>query len=823
MTAARRKLATTIFSMSLLSLLTLTDAALAQGQNGSGRTGNGSALLPQDANPTSPAETRDNYLKRFPWAKSQGAERSDEAGGSKTISAYSVVLQPCLGGLLEALNGLNDALSALNRQIAEPLQQEINQIQQRIANGTATQQDQQRLQQLQQEIAPLNQQFSQLQGMNRNDLRALAAQEGQLTMINTPAGAGQNSPYQQVQNLQQTIQQRLGLINPWLNRSRVNLSSLSRMTPEEIQREMDRTGQDSTTVQLRHMGMTDQEISEVRGLMPGLSGNNPQMNVLDDSMGMNAVSFITDKKWCFAWDATCSEFPGTPPLPHFFYVQWPKQSNLTVGDGGTGTVPSAREIAALNENMTKTYGLPMSDTQYQQIDRTNKQRLLDLMFDPEKWMWKEQATAHMQLASAANSLGGAAEASFKTSTQEMTRALINIANEDAALGGTGTARAVGMIQDLYKTVFTPIAILLLLPGAVITQFKGPLMASLMGQDEDGSSPFEGILRSIIAIFLIPATQLIISYSIDIGNAMTFAVADPARQWVQLNTVYNWAQQQTFHPSPNRQNNTIQSEPVQGKSEDQAQEESIQENQGFLSGIVQLGYNSYNALGSTALVTLSTYQLVLLCYLFLVGPIVAAFFAWPTGVGNLFRKVFGNWLEAVVVVSLWRFYWCVILAVMTQRIVYVQPDASSEWEMMVFSCFMSLLLFVPFNPFTFQPGAVGAEMLDKAAKAGGADAPISTGGGGGGGGGSSSGGSSDGDSSSSSGGGSATPASQPLNTSFNSNTSSTKSPSKPRSAPPIGDNGNQGQGDAPPLSGAQDNANLSAGNQNVAPPPLSRSR
>ncbi len=818
MTAARTKLATTIISLSLslTCLLTLADAAFAQPVN--------PAILPTDANPTSPSETRDNYLKRFPYAKSQSAERSEDAGGSKTVNAYSIVLQPCLGGLLEALSGMNDQLSALNRQIAQPLQQEINQIQQKIANGTATQQDQQRLQDLQKEIAPLNQQYSQLQGMNRNDLRTLAAQEGQLTMINPPAGT-QNQAYQQVDQLQQTIQQRLGIITPWLNRSKVNLSSLSRMSKDEIEDEMKRTGQDSATVQLKHMGMTDDEIKELKGMLPGLSGNNPQMNVLDDSMGMNAVSFVTDKKWCFAWDGTCSVFPGTPPLPHFFYVQWPKQSTLTVGGGGNGTVPSAREISALNEGMIKTYGLPMSDTVYQTIDRNNKQRLLELMFDPEKWMWKEQATGHMQLASAANSLGGAAEASFKTSTQEMTRALINIANEDAALGGSGTARAIGMIQQLYKSVFTPIALLLLLPGAVITQFKGPLMSAIMGQDEDASSPFEGILRSIIAIFLIPATQLIISYSIDIGNALSYAVSDPGRQWVQLNTVYNWAQQQTFHPSPQRQNNTIQNEAVQGKSEDQAQEESIQENQGFLSGIVQLGYNSYNALGSTALVTLSTFQMVMLCYLFLVGPIVAAFFAWPTGVGNLFRKVFSNWLEAVVVVSLWRFYWCVILAVMTQRIVYVQPDASSEWEMMVFSCFMSLLLFVPFNPFTFQPGAVGAEMLDKAAKAGGADAPINAGGGGGGGGGGhgSAGGSDSSSSSSSSGSGSATPAPSPVNTTTNSTSNDTKAPSKSRSAPPIDGGSTQGQGSAPPLAGAQDTANLNASNQSFAPPPLSRSR
>ena len=54
-----------------------------------------------------------------------------------------------------------------------------------------------------------------------------------------------------------------------------------------------------------------------------------------------------------------------------------------------------------------------------------------------------------------------------------------------------------------------------------------------------SGPFVGILRALIAIFLIPATQLIVFfYSIDVGNSMTWpeVYSVPRRQhYYQLGT------------------------------------------------------------------------------------------------------------------------------------------------------------------------------------------------------------------------------------------------------------------------------------------------
>jgi hypothetical protein len=343
----------------------------------------------------------------------------------------------------------------------------------------------------------------------------------------------------------------------------------------------------------------------------------------------------------------------------------------------------------------------------------------------------------------------------------------------------------------------------LLPGALLTQIKGMIGFGFLGGDEDAVTPFDGIFRAVIAVFLIPATQLIMSYSIDIGNVLTETVRDPAKNWINEQTIMNWAREQMFVAPPDKANNAIltfggggaglngnagggaggagsgggsqsgggnqsgqsgqsggfgfnfnifgpQGAPTSnqvinqilqfffgpfsggqnqggvpaggGKAAGQPSSATVQENQLFLSTAMQLGFNSASYLMSYGLTVLTAYQLVFMCYLLLMGPIAASFFAWPSGVGSLFRKVFTNWLNAVIVLSLWRFYWCIILACMTQRIVYLQESGgfnpNSPSEMMIFNCFMALLVYVPFQPFNFNPGEAVSSVLDKAGQGGG---------------------------------------------------------------------------------------------------------
>ena len=86
-----------------------------------------------------------------------------------------------------------------------------------------------------------------------------------------------------------------------------------------------------------------------------------------------------------------------------------------------------------------------------------------------------------------------------------------------------TAEAGNRWQTIRDQLFIPIAVLLLLPGAVLAQVKAIVSQSspVLGE----TNPFEGIIRSIIAIFLIPGTFLVINYGIDVSNSITFTIAD----------------------------------------------------------------------------------------------------------------------------------------------------------------------------------------------------------------------------------------------------------------------------------------------------------
>ncbi len=492
---------------------------------------------------------------------------------------------------------------------------------------------------------------------------------------------------------------------------------------------------------------------------------------------------------------------GSLGLKHLHYTQDQQQVS--------GELASQRDSAAA-KGWVKCFGLPVSDTTLQIIDRENKQRLLELFFDPERWMWKETAIEQLKTVSTANSTGAAAETSFRAAFDTVKESLINVANERASVPTSGRGggqqsygEAIFIVQQMYKTFFLPVAILLLLPGAVMVQMKGMVTHLFLGGDEDSASPLTGIIRAIIAIFLIPATQLIVSYSIDVGNALAGAVSDPSRGWIQDGTVLSWASEQMFAPPIGNAANAVRIEgggantsegdaaaglgtgqagenfgnqavgqgleqggggqgqggggsfsailgvppgnpavglldsffaflfgrgpqapgPLdagagQGKSAGQLEGQVVPENSLWLTAAMQAAFNTSAHVMSSALLILAQYQLVFMCYLFLLGPIAAALYAWPSGIGTLFNRVFSNWVDAVLVLALWRFWWCVILAIMTQRVVFLQPNAAAPAEMMVFNCFMALLLYIPFQPFNFHPGPMVTKVLDKAGKGGG---------------------------------------------------------------------------------------------------------
>lgn len=284
---------------------------------------------------------------------------------------------------------------------------------------------------------------------------------------------------------------------------------------------------------------------------------------------------------------------------------------------------------------------------------------------------------------------------------------INIANEASGTpGSTRTpfrpvSQAVWMVQQMFKNVYMPMSLLLLLPGAIILNTKG-LVNNCINKDTNDedivAGPFTAILRTVIAIFLIPATQLILSYSIDVGNSLTYEVA----QQIQISQLTDWArgQQEAREAAAAAQMQDPRLDP----------QPYSQQTLAMAGGVINMTLNY-------GILVLLAFQMVMSCYLMLMGPIAAALYAWPGGVGQLFRPVFVNWVNAVISLSLWRFWWLLIVLVMITRIQWLKEIGeyvpNTEWEGLMFGCFLVMMNYLPFAPFELKPGELVDKLLEKA--------------------------------------------------------------------------------------------------------------
>lgn len=318
-------------------------------------------------------------------------------------------------------------------------------------------------------------------------------------------------------------------------------------------------------------------------------------------------------------------------------------------------------------------------------------------------MQAKKATAGMQ-----SQAQGAAESGAKGSCDALEQvvailfsptATLNVANE--AVGTPGTtltpfrpiSQAIWMVQRMFHSVYIPMALLLLLPGALILQMKCVVHSGINhGSDEDTASPFQGILRAIIAVFLIPCTQLIISYAIDIGNSMTHEVQGATK----VMALVAWAKQSFGEDMKPTNGAATASRTAKG------------------SQMMKAVWNNVNMTLCYGLLILNAFQIALMCYLMCMGPIAAAFYVWPTGVGKLFKPVFANWVDAVINLAMWKFWWCVIVLCMITRInVMTFAEINPEWEALMFTCFLVMMSYVPFMPFDMRPGDMVDKLLAKA--------------------------------------------------------------------------------------------------------------
>lgn len=384
----------------------------------------------------------------------------------------------------------------------------------------------------------------------------------------------------------------------------------------------------------------------------------------------------------------------------------------------------------------------LTDAEAERVDDAVGEVEEEAKLDPDGNVPAAKASQEAQQQQASDAAGGAGQAAFGTGLMSFGTPLPNVANEQTGTPGSNFSpiklysQAIWMVQKMYKAVFLPMAILLLLPGAILTQTKALVAHGIVGtNDEDTVSPFTGILRAIIAIFLIPASQLVISYSTDVGNAMTSIV----EKQIQPTMIFLWAQQQMFavpfqnmsnqlYPPSDESDTSPESMASaeggggggdnpedQGKASNGSSFSSMVEQQSSMTIMMQLAYNILTLLIGLGLMLLLAFQIATMCYLFLMGPIVAALYAWPSGCGGLFKPVFANWVDGVINLSLWRFWWCVIVLCMQTRINWLQMlspfQLNTQWEMVMFTAFIAMLTYVPFMPWNFKPGEMVSNVMN----------------------------------------------------------------------------------------------------------------
>ncbi|MDR3614246.1 MAG: hypothetical protein P4L53_11840 [Candidatus Obscuribacterales bacterium] len=360
---------------------------------------------------------------------------------------------------------------------------------------------------------------------------------------------------------------------------------------------------------------------------------------------------------------------GTPMVVHSLpgcpvYV-WPIYVPFAAS-----TVPTYRDMA-IDEELFQTFGFPVSDTQFQIIQRYNDNRMLEEMFDPERIMWLTSTIAGMQSTSAAN---GAANM-----TTNQSQSAIDFTKEYLT---NFTAEAGNRWQTIRDQLFIPIAVLLLLPGAVLAQVKAIVSQSspVLGE----TNPFEGIIRSIVAIFLIPGTFLVINYGIDVSNSITFTIADEYTRifGTDMYVDAQCAEARAFPiNAPQSNSNAMRGDETPATSNDTSGwgpyealnlglrkydpcahidvSNSPDEEVRDAKKIARLLTNGTNCTLTLMWNTLCAFQMAFLYYLWCMGPIAAALWVWPL---QKLRGALPSWIEGVITLCFWSLFWntCVLL-------------------------------------------------------------------------------------------------------------------------------------------------------------------
>lgn len=352
--------------------------------------------------------------------------------------------------------------------------------------------------------------------------------------------------------------------------------------------------------------------------------------------------------------------PGTVKTQSGPTFAWP----VPVPAGIPSTVPTKRD-EGINKNELKTFGYPVSDTQFQLIQRYNQNIMLEQLSNPERFMWAANTLGGLSSNAAANSANNMATNQAISAIDFSKKYLVNF-----------TAEQGNVWHRLRDQLFIPMAILLLLPGAVLAQVKA-IVAQGSPSWAQADSPIEGITRSIVAVFLIPATFLVINYGIDVSNSITFTIADEYKRIfgtdMYEDAICHEKRAMAINPA-NRKENAIHEEerpvnrggsvwssfeglnstvreydPCLGVDNTRVPDENVVQAKNFN----RLAKGMANTGLTAAWNIMSAFQMAYLYYLWCMGPIAAALWVWPVGP---MRGALRSWIEGVITLCFWSLFW-----------------------------------------------------------------------------------------------------------------------------------------------------------------------
>jgi hypothetical protein len=240
-----------------------------------------------------------------------------------------------------------------------------------------------------------------------------------------------------------------------------------------------------------------------------------------------------------------------------------------------------------------------------------------------------------------------------------------------------TAQPGSKWNQIRESLFVPIGLLLLLPGAILSQIRATVGAGVP-LSLTQSNPFDGILRAVIAIFLIPSTYLVVNYSIDFSNSITFTLASEYSRMFSSNVYQdavcseirafpvrgpkenqNAGIAQTWPQSESTSIPRLEQNLYKSKTDDpcsntySAPDNRTDEGMPLASVFGRLLAFGGNALLTSAWNVLCAFQLAYMLYLFWVGPVVAGLWVWPV---KQFRDALPNWIEGVITLAFWSLFW-----------------------------------------------------------------------------------------------------------------------------------------------------------------------